>query len=506
MPLTHLESQTYQLRQTDWRVGSIVYQIMVDRFAPSSNLDQKQHLYTSPRTLLDWHQLPGEDNQYLHQDNIHENEVEFWGGDFESLASRLDYLQQLGVDVVYLNPIFHAYSNHKYDTIDYFTVDPQFGSQEQLRELCEALHARGMRLILDAVFNHMGRRSPLFQSAHSQEQGPEKDYFTFNDDFPNGYLGWRNVANLPELNLDNPRVRDWIYATPESVVQHYLREVGIDGWRLDVAPDIGFNYLSELSEAAHACKPGCSVIGECWNYPEQWLTVLDGVINMHVREKLLGLLSGKMSPFALSRSFDRLLDEAGIEGLLRCHLVLDNHDIPRLATVLPEFNQRHLARTLQMTLPGCPVIYYGSELGMAGGADPANRAPMRWDLVDENNADYADINQLIKIRQENPALRFGDLRMLDSTRLFGYLRLTDKARETIIVVCNPSGHECSDFFPIRDSRLTDMAPLCCLLTGERVMVGSGMLDVTLPPHSIRVYRTEDQGQFPGYSMFKRVDR
>src|SRR5690606_38988922 len=145
--------------------------------------------------------------------------------------------------------------NHKYDTMDYFRVDPQYGTREELKTLCDTVHEQDMRLILDGVFNHMGRRAPLFEKAQNSPDAPERDFFTFSSNAPNGYLSWRDVGNLPELKLENPAVRDMLWRGEESVIQGYLRQEDIDGWRLDVAYDLGFEYLSELSEAVQSAKP-----------------------------------------------------------------------------------------------------------------------------------------------------------------------------------------------------------------------------------------------------------
>jgi len=498
--------EVLRTRQADWRCGGIVYQVFVDRFAPSQHLEDKLDHYSPPRRLRPWSEVPARGRHLPEEGNI-EGELEFWGGDLDSLRGRLDYIQGLGAEVVYLNPIFEAFTNHKYDTMDYERVDPQYGSNEDLRALCGDLHARGMRLILDGVFNHVGRRMPAFQRALADPAAPERAWFTIHSGLPHGYLSWRNVRNLPELNLENPDVRGWVYESRGSVVQRWLREYEIDGWRLDVAPDLGLRYLRELTDAAHAARPGCAVLGECWNYPEEWLGVLDGILNLHLRSLIVELARGKMRPPLAQHAVERMIHDAGIEGILRCHTILDNHDTPRLATLLPSIAERNLTRVLQFALPGCPVIYYGSELGMgSGGAggDMENRAPMRWDLASEENADLQITRQLAQIRRANPALRIGDYRALDAGDLFAFLRMTGDPRQTILCVVNPSGAEVTESIAVRDSLLMDCAAVECLLSGERVMIRCGWLEARVPPQSARLYRTTDQGGAAGYSMFKRV--
>lgn len=495
---------TIARRLGDWRYGHVIYQIFVDRFTPSTRLESKRHLYESPRKLMEWNALPIK-GRYILEERINEQEIEFWGGDLDGVLRRLDYIQELGADVVYLNPIFHAFTNHKYDALDYHEVDPQYGTREELKTLAGELHQRGMRLILDGVFNHMGCRSPYFERAAGDNQSAERPWFDFHENFRWGYRSWRNAANLPELNLEHAEVRDMIFDNENSVVRRYLREVGIDGWRLDVAPDLGFHWLDQLRQSALSVNPESVIIGECWNYPEEWLSVLDGVMNMHARLIILALVQGRIGPQHAGRMLERMVQDAGIDGLLKSHLVIDNHDIARSATLLADDAARRLAFILQFTLPGCPVIYYGSELGMTGGQDPENRAPMRWDLVCDDNPTLALHRLLLKIRHENPALRVGDFRLLDTERTLAFMRLTARARETVLVIINPSPTESvTELIPLRDSRLMDAAPLVCLLDEHQTSASCGLLEVTLAPQTARIYRTLDRGEKIEYSAFKRV--
>ncbi|MBI1291592.1 glycoside hydrolase family 13 protein [bacterium] len=491
----------FQNRRNDWRYGHLIYQVFLDRFEPSSRLESKAAQYLPPRRLRGWDEVP-ERGEYLEAERNSRQELDFWGGDLASFLTRVDYLKDLGIDVVYFNPIFEAFTNHKYDASDYTRVDPQYGTNEELRAVAAELHRRGMRLLLDGVFNHMGRRAPAFEKALATGEGA--DFFVIGEQYRNGYRGWRNVRNLPEINLENPVVRDRLWRAPGSIVRRYLTEVGIDGWRLDVAPDVGFDYLAELTAAAHDEKPDSVVIGECWNYPEEWVRCVDGIMNMHARTIAVEMVNGRMKPSVAMRSIERMIEDGGQEALLRCHFVLDNHDLPRLRHVMPDDRRRALLRFLQFTLPGCPVIYYGSELGMEGGHDPLNRAPMRWDLLRGANPELEWVRRLIAVRRENAALRIGDLRALDADRFFAFLRLTDRARETLLVIANPTEDTLTEVVQIRDSRWMDAAPVTCLLSGKQAVVHCGLLEETLAPWEVRIYRTVDQGITDGYSMLKRV--
>ena len=490
-------------RRADWRVGSVVYQVIVDRFAPPEKVEEKKEHYAHPRTLRPWDEVPKK-GHFDSTERVMQGEMEFWGGDLKSLAGRLDHLHDLGIQTLYLNPIFDAFTNHKYDANDYFKVDPQYGENEDLRALADALHERGMYLMLDGVFNHVGRRSPLFQRAEADPHAPERDWFIFDKRIKQGYRGWRRGANLPELNLENAEVRRMLWDSSDSVVRRYIREENIDGWRLDVAPDIGPAFLEEITRAAHAEKPGSWVIGECWNYPIEWLMCLDGIMNMHVRRLLLGLAHGQVSPRMFNRALEHQITECDYEGLLRSHLILENHDTRRIATDVPDDDMRLLLRALQFTLPGSPVVYYGSEAGMKGGDDPGSRAPMRWDLLEKDNVDYESTLKWTKLRRENPALTVGDCRVLDTDKLVSFVRFTDKATQTLIVAANRGMETVTELVPVRYSLLMDAAPIECLLSGERLVMGAGTAEITVPPKSMRLFRTADRNEGPNYSMYKRV--
>lgn len=494
---------TMKRRLDDWRSGGIIYQVFVDRFAPSDRLEEKREHYAAPRRLHAWERTPDRGKRVEEEHNM-EGELEFWGGDLASLRARLDYIQELGTDVLYLNPVFHAYTNHKYDAIDYLRVDPQYGTNEELKDLADDLHARGMKLMLDGVFNHVGRRNPMFVEAKENPDSRYRSWFFFGDKIPNGYRGWRNVANLPELAVENPEVRKYLWEGHDSVVRHYLRETGIDGWRLDVAPDLGLEYLAALTAAAHEERPGSAVIGECWNYPEEWFGVVDGILNLHARFLITDFCEGRLTPSRAGRAIERMIEDAGIENILRCHLVLDNHDTPRQTHFIADKRDRNLARVLQFTLPGSPTVYYGSELGMDGGEDPRNRAPMRWDLLTEENETLALHRKLIALRNEAPTLRAGDFRLLDADNCLAFLRLGPDPRETVLVAVNPNDEAVEERVQVRDSLLVDGTAMKCAFSGRKLNTWSGMASIELGPKEACVYQNLDKGDGPAYSPFKRL--
>ena len=497
-----MHADRYAARENDWRNGALVYQVLVDRFAPSSGLEAKRGHYAAPRRLRAWDELPVR-GEYLAEHGVWSHEIDFWGGDLDSLRGRLDHLRDLGVDVLYLNPIHDAWTNHKYDASDYHRVSPEYGDLQALDALIADVHANGMKIVLDGVFNHMGRRAAMFEQARADPGGAHRDWFAWLGDGTDA-RGWMDARNLPELNLENPAVRAFLYEAEESVVQSYLAR-GVDGWRLDVAYDLGFEWLGALTQAAHRRKPGSLVVGEIGNYPAEWLRCLDGVVGFTMRELVLRIAGGEITAAAGARMLARLVADAGIEPMLKSWLMLDNHDTPRLASVLPALGPRRLAQVLQFTLPGSPNLYYGSEVAMEGGDDPEMRAPMRWDRVRDAHPELAWMRALIALRRRHCALRIGDFRLLEADCLLAFERHTDRTADSVLVLANPTPDSVTETVLVPDSRLMNMGRLHDLLEPDAppVIVTSAVPRRTLPPHGVRVL-APDTAAAHGYTAYKRV--
>ena len=493
----------FEAREKDWRNGAIVYQVLVDRFVPPDNLQAKRALYPAPKVLHPWSEL-AKRGKYLEEAQVWSHEIDYWGGDLRGVTRTLDYLKDLGVDVLYLSPIHLAFTNHKYDALDYLKISPEFGTQADMAHLVEATHAKGMKVVLDGVFNHMGRNSEAFKQAQADPGSPYRDWFFFGDQYPGGARGWFQAPNLPELRLENPAVRDYLFAQPQSVVQTWLRE-GVDGWRLDVAPELGPMYLNALTQAAHRAKPGSLIVGEIPNFPKEWFPSVDAVMNLTLRDIVLNTVTGLIAAPTAAAMIDRTLSEAGIEPMLKSWLLLDNHDNDRLKEVLPRVPQQHLAQLLQFTLPGAPNLYYGSEVGMTGGEDPANRSPMRWDWVTDDNPTLRWTQQLIRLRQAHRALRIGDFRLVTASRLLAFERYTDRVRDTVVVLANPGKKSVTERVLIANSKLMNGSSLIDLIDPQAppVRVLASMVTVTIPAGGFRVL-APDVRTSGGYSVFKRV--
>jgi glycosidase len=489
-------------REKDWRIGGIVYQIFVDRFAPSLSLETKRHLYNAPRTLHAWDELPKRGVKDP-QTRYWSHELAFWGGDLMSILSKIKYLKQLGVDTIYLNPIFEAMSNHKYDTYDYERISEEYGSMEEFKQLIKVFKENNLKLILDGVFNHMAIGSPKFKEAN---QGPSNEYrswFVFGNQFPTGVRLWHNAPSLPELNLKNSKVRDYLFNADDSIVKRYIA-LGIDGWRLDTAIELGFDYLYELTTAAHLANPNSIVIGESNNYPQGWAPAMDGTMLLPLRDLIIQTVKGGISAKVFSNVVKKMIAETGIDTILKSWILLENHDTSRIVDDLPSFAEYQLAKTLQFTLPGTINLYMGEEIGTPGGDDPLNRAPMNWQVVEKGNA-YSKLHQqLIQLRQQHRALRIGDIKFLESDQLIAYIRITDRYDEVVVVIVNPKDKPIQEMIMISDPLLKSHNKFINLLTGEIVMTSYGiLLPITIPAKSSYILKP-DLSPVHGYSPYKNI--
>jgi cyclomaltodextrinase / maltogenic alpha-amylase / neopullulanase len=416
-----------------WVRDAVFYQVFPDRFAASERVPK-------PGRLEAWDAPPTPHG--------------FKGGDLLGIAERLPYLADLGVTALYLTPIFASASNHRYHTFDYLAVDPLLGGDAALRELLDAAHARGMRVVLDGVFNHTGRGFWAFH--HILENGlgsPYLDWFHVDRDrlaagrrlvpYPTdaegrptdghggpsrerlGYQGWWDLAALPKLNTANPEVREHLL----SVAEHWLR-FGIDGWRLDVPEEIDDpTFWQEFRRRCRAIDPTAYLVGEIWHEAHDWLAGdrFDAVMDYPLAEALLGFTAADRLDHRILafhheyRTHVHRLDGAAFGAELERILglydpdvtavqlnLLDSHDTPRFLSLAGgDRAALRLALLLLATLPGAPCIYYGDEIGMEGGPDPDSRRSFppdesRWDRDVLESARAA-----LQLRHATPVLRHG---------------------------------------------------------------------------------------------------
>ena len=405
-----------------WTQGALFYQIFPDRYARSSRAPDA-------RGLTSWDAPPKTNSVF--------------GGDLDGIVEHLDHIAALGAEALYLTPIFDAPSNHRYDTADYFKVDSRLGGDNALRRLVEALHGRGMRLVLDGVFNHAGRTWPPFVDV--LERGDDSEYagwFYFQE---GRYETWAtDVASLPKLRTSEPALRDLVC----RVGRYWIEEFGIDGWRLDVANEVDHALWRRFRDVVRAARKDAFLVGEIWEGAMPWLRgdQFDSTMNYPLRRALL-----RYAAFARGRSTDAdgpLDGEGMLDALdrlraaypepLHHHMynLLGSHDEPRPLSVLGG-DRRGLvvAAALLYALPGIVSIYYGDEVGMEGGKDPMNRGAMVWDRSRQDARLHSMFRRLGRLRTDLPALRDGRYERLESRgSLAAFARRSSD--EQIVVVAN----------------------------------------------------------------------
>ena len=354
---------------------------------------------------------------------------DFAGGDLRGIAEKLDYIAGLGTKVIYLNPIFMACSNHRYDTADWLRIDPLLGTEADFRALCSAAHARGMKVLLDGVFSHCGAISRYFDAdgrfgggaCSAGTASPFYKWFDFTE-FPKKYACWWGIDSLPNINEMDGDYLDFIIRGPDSVVAHWL-SAGADGFRLDVADELPDEFIALLRARVRELKPDAAVIGEVWEdasnkeafgVRRRYFTgaELDGVINFPMRRAILAFAAGEDDGSALAETVMTLGENYPAAALDCTMSILGNHDTERLAQILPELPRRRLAAFLQFTLPGAPVVYYGDEAGLSGGRDPMNRLCFPWGREDRSLTDF--YRQLAALKNAHESLRRGSIEFLEA--------------------------------------------------------------------------------------------
>lgn len=443
-----------------WAKDMVVYQIFPDRFFngdPSNDRKAMDPAFNGVHPVYHskWDELPVSPDQRANRDIAND----FFGGDLQGIIDKLPYLKSLGVNTLYLNPIFLSPTNHKYDTSDYFTVDPQFGSLQTLQELLKAAHADGMHVLLDGVFNHTGSDSIYFNQyghfpeagAYQSKQSPYYPWYTFTS-WPDVFKFFGDAQWMPQLNESDP-VKDFIFRKPDSVAQHWLGQ-GTGGWRLDAAQEKSHSWWQDFRRAVKAAFPDAILIGEATGGPANAAPYLlgnelDGVMNYRFREAILrffaqgrGSSGGVGAPgtvTALNSSLMSVLEDYPLPALYSSMNLVDSHDTDRvLYDLLGNKQKLKEAAALQMTWLGAPTIYYGDEAGLTGAGDPDDRRTFPWVRQDTELEDY--YRKLIALRSSNPALRDGSVvpLILDNKhRVFAFLR-RNKA-QSVAVIINDGG-------------------------------------------------------------------
>lgn len=487
-----------------WAHNQIGYQCFVDSFAIGKvEVENKSGLYErdvygAKSYTLRWHEQR-DDYHYGHG---------FYGGDLQGLTYAVNtYLADLGVTMLYLTPIFQAESNHKYDTVSYEKIDSQFGTIEDFRALIAACHAKGIKIILDGVFNHTSSKHRWYQKACEGNEA-YLDYYKRNEE---GFIiCWRGVDTLPVLNHDNPDLRAYLYEGEDSIVKRWLRE-GIDGWRLDVAEELGEDVIRRIRKSIKDEFPDRLLVGEVMEtYGDRWLhdDLLDGAMNYVFRGVTANFITNKITGGDLLHELSKMYDAYPRERLYASWNHVSTHDTNRMLYETGGSEALFkLAVALQFTYPGVPVIYYGDELGVTHGKnETSNRTgmdwecithykgyytepkkwiePMAWDAVSRYNKYREFHKQMIWIRENNPVFTEGAF-----IPLYGDDTVIAFARKSLsalaLVIINKGGdRDVTIHFP---DNLREGAPRLVPLHGSDMTITLSQEALTLPLYGLNAY-------------------
>ena len=426
----------------DWFKHSVMYQIFPDRFYRSGNaiIPKKRAVFHA-----DWNDPP---IYFKDPDTRAIVAYDFYGGNIKGVQEKLDYLKDLGVNVIYFNPVFESETNHHYDTGDYHKIDPIFGTNQEFHDFIEKAREYGIRVILDGVFSHTGANSIYFNirgeydsvGAYQSKDSPYYDWYGFRQ-YPNDYDAWWGHKTLPNVYENTPSYMDFIIRDDDSVLHHWINE-GISGWRLDVVDELPAEFSQAFYAELKKLDPEAVLIGEVWEDASNKVSYgvqreylcgreLDSAMNYPFREQVINFLLGRIDGNLAMRHLESLRENYPRENFYAMMNLIGSHDRMRALTIfgeapyydtMPDSDQRafrldeeHLklglarlkmATMWQMTYPGVPSIYYGDEIGMQGFKDPHCRAPFDWDHIDQDLRDF--VKKLVAIRNENIVLQTGE--------------------------------------------------------------------------------------------------
>lgn len=481
----------------DWLGTAVFYQIFPDRFAngdPTNDPQPHEYNYRGRGPVTyPWETPPDPDQPFP---------LVFYGGDLAGIEARLDHMATLGINALYLNPIFHALSNHKYDVADYDHVDPHFGGNEALVSLRNALDARGMRYILDIVPNHCGYWHPWFQSALNDANATETEFFTFNH-HPNDYATWLGVWTLPKLNYKSHELRRRIYQDNQAVFRKWLRPpFSADGWRVDVAnmlgrqgpTQIGLEISQGIRHAVKETQPDAYLMGE--NFFDataqlqgnQW----DGVMNYggftHPLWYWLSGFSQGAHGFPESLTSPQWPTTAMVETwrsrlatvpwviALQQYNILDSHDTSRIRTIVKEKDALHrLAVAVLLSFPGVPGFYYGDEIGMVDLPDLGARGCMIWDEARWNKSLYEFHRRLIHLRRHSTALQRGGFQLLIVEPETVVYQRESRDDRVIVIAYRAEEPRQADAIPVGHGGIADGIRFVDVLSGDAFIVRDGSL-------------------------------
>lgn len=501
-----------------WYKDALVYQIFPDRFARGADWRRRAEDaahpegWRGPRRVLqeDWDDTP----YYTRDETGAVTRWPFFGGTLEGVREKLPYLRSLGVTALYLNPIFRAASNHRYDTADYRAIDPMLGDAAVFRALCRDAREQGISVILDGVFSHTGADSVYFDKygnygghgAYACEDSPYRKWYRFTPEREPGYECWWGVTDLPNVEELEPSYKDFICGA-DGVVRHWMAE-GAAGWRLDVADELPDRFIAEVRRAVKAENQEGVLIGEVWEDASRKESYgarrryllgdeLDAAMNYPFREMMLDFVLGRCSAGVLCRRMTSLMENYPPENFYGAFNLIGGHDRARVLTVLggapedlPDVQREHyrlpdaayrlavrrlkLLSVLQYAAPGVPCVYYGDEAGLQGYPDPYNRGTYPWGREDEDL--LAHYRALGLVYREHEVLKNGAYRPFAlSGNVYGFWR--ENERERVLVLANRS----SDAEAPVTLDVPGAVYALELLSSRELELADGKLSLTLPP-------------------------
>ena len=408
----HQENASY-FKTPSWAKGAIIYQIFPERFAP-----------TDLQYSLSWNQVPMQSNTRTN-------------GSIKGIEQQIPYLKDLGIDAIYLTPIFLANSSHRYDSVDYMVIDPLLGSKEEFKSLVQKLHENGIKIILDLVFNHTSTQFFAFKDIlQKQDKSKYKDWyfikkFPVEMKLPSDYLSFSFYPGMPKLNTRNKDCRKYLF----NVSRYYLEEFHIDGYRLDVANEVTHDFWKAFRKLCKSINPDCLIMGEIWYDSSTYLRgdEFDSIMNYTYFDAIRGLLTNKFSIEEFITIIERERGESSLTYYHNSNILVGSHDTDRIYNAINHDKNKFIqAMTLLFTLPGSPILYYGDEKMMEGGNDPDCRRGMIFDEKYHQDS-FNLVKKLIELRKL-PCLKYGDIKFFETKEYLKFKRFING--ESIYIILN----------------------------------------------------------------------
>lgn len=518
-----------EFKTPDWFKNSIMYQIFPDRFFKKGEFSEIPHRKSEYIIHEDWYE-PVFFNRHPFENGPACND--FFGGNIQGIIEKIPYLKELGISVIYLNPIFEAFSNHRYDTGNYGNIDPALGTLADFEELCRKCCEEGIKIILDGVFSHTGSDSVYFNKygtygetdgAYRDWNSPYRNWYQWNSA---GYESWWGCSNLPNVNELEPTYIDYILRGDDAIIKKWLRH-GAHGWRLDVADELPDEFIKVLREEVKSENPDAVVIGEVWedasnkeSYGKRreylWGGELDSVMNYPFKDNVIAFLKGDID----ARDFDdhmmTVAEHYPFESLYSAMNLLGTHDTMRVKNVLSgqrtegfssvdekarfrleakaetlALKRLRLAAFIQMTFVGVPCVYYGDEIGMQGLSDPFNRMPFTWRCVDNELLGY--YRKMTSLRNKWDCLRCGSFETIYAEGgVLVYLRKIENGRDVFgntaengSLLCAVNRNGCEETVSFETGKGTLLMDLESM---EKLTAQEGKMSLHMMPFEAKVFK------------------